>query len=102
MERQVDTVKVDDRGRLIIPIHIRKSLGVKPGDVFYIRSDKDGLHIVKSENPFDALMEDAIAQFDAGKTLSAEQVAKELGIVDGNTLHKGRTQRPKTVKGKRG
>ena len=45
------TVKVGDRGQIVIPAQARKDLNIKPGDLLLVMSGKNkrGLGIVKAE-----------------------------------------------------
>ena len=40
-------LKIDNKGRLTIPLSIRKSLNINSGDIFFIKPEKFGLHIAK-------------------------------------------------------
>ena len=52
MEAPVEEAKILKKGHLVIPVHIRKKLGLKPGD-FVKLFDYDGaIHIIPStKNP---------------------------------------------------
>ena len=74
------SVKVDAKGRLSIPKQAREELAVKPGDVFYVQVEGSVLQFAKAPNPFDALAEEAEAEFRAGRTRNLHDLARELGI----------------------
>jgi AbrB family looped-hinge helix DNA binding protein len=74
-------VRADAKGRLTIPLPVRKELGIEPGDVFFLEVEDGVLRLAKAENPFDLLAQDAIAQYRAGKTKSLEQFARENGFL---------------------
>ena len=46
------TVKVGDRGQIVIPADARKDLGIKPGDVLLVLTGRNrrGLAIVKADD----------------------------------------------------
>ena len=73
-------VRLDDRGRILIPRTIREALHAEPGDVFFIQQDENGMRIIKGEDPFDALAEDAIREDDAGETVAFEEILRREGI----------------------
>ncbi|ADG07801.1 AbrB/MazE/SpoVT family DNA-binding domain-containing protein [Kyrpidia tusciae] len=77
---KVVTVRMDEKGRLTLPRSIREALHAKPGDVFYLQPEADGVRIVKGENPFDALAEHAIREYKAGKTRDLRDIARSWGI----------------------
>lgn len=74
------SVRLDDKGRLTLPRSIREALHAEPGDVFYLRPEVDGLRIVKGDNPFDALAEEAIREDDAGETIALDDILLREGI----------------------
>jgi len=77
------TVKVDPKGRLMIPRRLREGLGIEPGDAFFVEGDEERkvLRFAKAENPFDTLARHAKEEYRAGRTRSLEAVAADLGIV---------------------
>ena len=58
------TVRVDDKGRLMIPSRERKEWGVEPGAVFFIERKGDILQLARAENPFDGLARHAQGRLD--------------------------------------
>ena len=79
-KRREIPLRLDDRGRLTLPLDVRKELHWEPGDIVYLRRDENGLYILKGENPFDALAEEALREYKAGETQDIRDVAKEWGI----------------------
>ncbi|WP_206886251.1 MULTISPECIES: AbrB/MazE/SpoVT family DNA-binding domain-containing protein [Alicyclobacillus] len=73
-------VRMDEKGRLTIPRNIREALHAKPGDVFFLQEEQGGLRIIKGENPFDALAEEAVREYEAGTTISLEEFAQQEGM----------------------
>lgn len=76
------TVKVDQQGRLTIPPHVQRRLGIKPGDTFVVECDdaRKAMHFTKAENPFDILVEHALKEYHAGGTRSLRDFAAENSI----------------------
>lgn len=78
-EREVP-LRLDDRGRLTLPVDVREALHWEPGDIVYLRQDENGLYILKGVNPFDALAEEALREYEAGETQDIRDIAREWGI----------------------
>lgn len=78
----VITVKVDSKGRLLIPRSIREKLKMTTGDVCFLTLDQalGILSVAKAENPFDGLARHAIREYRAGQTKSLRQYVKEQGV----------------------
>lgn len=76
----MDVAKVDAKGRLSIPANIRTRAGLQPGDVYFIAVEDSEIRLAKAINPFDALADQAISEFNAGKTMTLRQFAQEEGI----------------------
>mgnify|MGYP003593139761 CR=1 FL=1 len=74
------TLKVDSKGRISLPPGIRKSMHINTGDIFFLQSEETSIHLIKAENPFDILSEDAVKQYKNGKTISLRKFAKKCGI----------------------
>lgn len=67
------TGKIDNKGRLALPQDLRQLMHIEPGDVFFIKPEKnDVLRIARAENPFDYLAKQAIKESRAGKTISLD------------------------------
>lgn len=76
----METVKVDAKGRLSIPAHLRGELDMNPGDVYFLDVKDRILRLAKAENPFDALARQAVEEYEAGETMSLEDFAQAEGI----------------------
>ncbi len=74
------SVRMDDKGRLTLPRSIREALHAEPGDVFYLQPEQGSVRIVKGENPFDALAEEAICEDDAGETIALDDILRREGV----------------------
>lgn len=64
---------VDDKGRLVVPLQIRRALNVHPGDAFYFRQERGVIMLTRATNPFDVLATDALADFRGGRTVPLGQ-----------------------------
>jgi AbrB family looped-hinge helix DNA binding protein len=75
-------VTVDAKGRLAIPIEMRKAFGIGAGDILFIEADAEHgmLHLAKALNPFDGLAEYAIQEYHAGRTRGLRDYAADRGI----------------------
>ena len=52
MEAPVEEAKILKKGHLVIPVHIREKLGLKPGDSFKLFDYDGAIHIIpSSKNP---------------------------------------------------
>lgn len=72
------TAKVDNKGRLALPSDLRQLMHIEPGDVFFIKPEKnDVLRMARAENPFDYLAKQAIKESRAGKTISLDDYEKK-------------------------
>ncbi|GMA58235.1 hypothetical protein GCM10025858_27380 [Alicyclobacillus sacchari] len=80
MPKKQYVLTMDDRGYIALPKELCDQLHIQPGDTLCARIDRDGFQVHKVRNPFDALAKDAIQQHQEGKTVSHEQLLKELGL----------------------
>jgi AbrB family looped-hinge helix DNA binding protein len=60
---------MDDKGRLVVPVEIRRQLNVNPGDAFYFKREGGVIMLIRAENPFDVLAREGIREFQAGRTV---------------------------------
>ena len=76
------TVRVDAKGQLTIPPHMRRLLGIKPGDTFVVECDgeRKALRYTKAERPFDLLVERALAEHQLGMPRGPRDYAEDNGI----------------------
>ena len=70
-------VKVDQKGRLLIPQRDREALGVQPGDAFFVERDGQVLHYAKVPNPFGTPADAALAEHRAGRTRNLRDLMTE-------------------------
>ena len=64
----MEIVTVDDKGRILLPKKDREAHGIQPGSRLAIAWEGDVMQVVPVPNPFDALAEEALAEYRAGKT----------------------------------
>lgn len=74
------SIKVDAKGRLVVPQQLRDALGIKPGDTMFVDLDGSVLRYAKAENPFDMLIDHARSERAAGRTKSLREFAAENDI----------------------
>ena len=79
MEENI-VLRIDNKGRLTIPLNIRKSLNINSGDIFFIKPEKFGLHIAKVDNPFEDLVEYAKHERKKGKSIDLRAYAEKNKI----------------------
>lgn len=78
------TAVMDDKGRLVIPKKVREELGASPGDAFYLRIRGRVMEVVRAQNPFDVLAEEAKREHERGQTVALEDV-----ILDADRKRRG-------------
>ncbi len=79
---QVSTVKVDAKGRLLIPRELRDELNIRPGDTLFVEREEGRavLRYALAENPFDALADAAEDEYRAGRTRNLRSFTADDGI----------------------
>ena len=86
------SVKLDNKGRLVVPKEVRDAMGAREGDVFYLDYDVfDGLLVfAAATNPLIQRVEEGRAEYKAGQTKSLDDVAAELGVTIDRGVTAGR------------
>lgn len=74
------TARLDGKGRISIPSKIREDMGLEPGDVVFFDMKDSVLRVAKANNPFDALIEEALEELHAGHTVSLRDFARSEGL----------------------
>lgn len=76
------SVKMDGKGRLVVPREVREALGAQEGDVFYLEFDAiEGMLVyAPAQNPLRQRLEEGRAEYAAGLTKSLDEVAAEFGM----------------------
>lgn len=75
-------VRVDSKGRVLLPRRRRLQLDVKPGDLVLIAPDREtgSIRVVKVISPFEVLAVEARALDAKGATRGDAEVAQDLGL----------------------
>ncbi|HHV53833.1 MAG TPA: AbrB/MazE/SpoVT family DNA-binding domain-containing protein [Firmicutes bacterium] len=74
-------VVVDKRGRIAIPVKLRKRLQIEPGDTLFVVQKGDGLVVVNPRALFEELEKAAEEYLEkGGPVISLEDFCKEEGI----------------------
>lgn len=94
-------VRMDNKGRLVIPRPVREALNLRAGDVFVVEAEPAGevFRVARARNPFDVMAEYAIREFEAGRTTSLRDFAASEGyLIDDN----GKVSRRVAARGEEG
>ena len=75
-----EAVRIDGRGRISLPKRIREAMHLESGDTLFLHRDGDRLEVRKAENPFDVLASHAAKEYEAGRTISIQDVARDLDV----------------------
>lgn len=86
------SVKLDNKGRLVVPKEVREAMGAQEGDVFYLDYDVfEGLLVfAAATNPLLKRIEEGRAEYKAGLTKSLDEVAAEMGVTIDRGVAAGR------------
>ncbi|MDQ3656100.1 MAG: AbrB/MazE/SpoVT family DNA-binding domain-containing protein [Chloroflexota bacterium] len=76
-------VRMDDKGRLVIPRAVREALNLQAGDVLFVEFEQDGdfFRVARAANPFDVMGDYAVREFEAGRTMNLRDYAASEGYV---------------------
>ncbi len=76
------TVRVGDRGQVIVPEAARDEMGIEEGDELLLETDpmNGTLTYAVAENPLIRRAREALAEYKAGETVTLDDVAAELGF----------------------
>ncbi len=77
---EIMTVRVDAKGRVALPLRLRRRLGLEQGSMLFVQERGGELRFRRAENPFDVLAEQAEAESRAGETINLRDYAAEHGI----------------------
>lgn len=82
MAKQV-SVRIDDKGRISLPVEVRLALGASTGDTVFLKYEPKG-HLVRMvravEDPVAVLWEQAEEEFKSGGTRNLRDYASEHGV----------------------
>lgn len=73
-------LKVDEKGRITLPLKVRQEFSIEAGDVFFVKPEKTGIHLAKAENPFNDLVEYARHERETGKSIELRDFARKNKI----------------------
>jgi AbrB family looped-hinge helix DNA binding protein len=73
---QSQTTRMGENGRIVIPIHIREAMGIKPGDVLNVSLDEDGLRVQTQRQQIAQAQAVVRKLFGPGRSLSQELIAE--------------------------
>ena len=59
---------------------MRRDFHINPGDVFFVKPEKTGIHLAKAQNPFEEMVEYARHERKTGKSVELRAFAKEHKI----------------------
>jgi bifunctional DNA-binding transcriptional regulator/antitoxin component of YhaV-PrlF toxin-antitoxin module len=74
-------VRLGDRGRLVLPVELRRAMGVETGDELVARLDTDGVHLV-SRRQLARRARGSLLQDHTGRDLVAELLAERRSEAD--------------------
>jgi AbrB family looped-hinge helix DNA binding protein len=76
------TVRIDTKGRVMLPKNFRDALALEPGDTVFLRFEQSGkvVRLARAASPFDILVVHAISEYEEGRTRSIEEFAREHNI----------------------
>ena len=75
------SVRMDGKGRLVVPREVREALDLAPGDVFFVELEPEsgGFRVAKAPNPFDVMADYAVRESAAGRTIELRALMAEEG-----------------------
>ncbi|WP_324718123.1 AbrB/MazE/SpoVT family DNA-binding domain-containing protein [Carboxydochorda subterranea] len=73
-------VRVDSKGRVMLPAHFRKALGLEPGDTLFAQQVGRTLRLAKAEDPILLLWQHAEKEYAEGRTVTLEEFAAQEGL----------------------
>jgi bifunctional DNA-binding transcriptional regulator/antitoxin component of YhaV-PrlF toxin-antitoxin module len=74
------TLELDAKGRIAIPEDLQEELGIVPGDRLVYVVDCGVLLVSIADTPLEDVIVEAEAEYRAGKTISAEEYARQRGF----------------------
>ena len=81
-EATMVAVRVDSKGRVMLPRRIRLQFDVKPGDLVLVAPDHEtgSIRVLKVINPFEVLAVEALALDAKGSTIGDAEIARNLRL----------------------
>jgi AbrB family looped-hinge helix DNA binding protein len=74
-DRPTSSVRVGPQGRIVIPAHIRKALGIRPGEILIARVE-DGRLVLETREQIVARLQSWFAQVPPDVSLADELIAE--------------------------
>lgn len=72
-----EIVKIDKKGRLVVPKAVRDRMGIEAGDTYFLDADEGMIRLIKAEDPFARLAHHARQDLAEGQTRSAREVLED-------------------------
>jgi AbrB family looped-hinge helix DNA binding protein len=72
----VETTRMSENGRVLIPATYRKELGFQPGETLTLRIDESGLHIQSRRQAILRVRENMKKYIKPGRSVSDELIAE--------------------------
>jgi len=72
----VETTRMSENGRVLIPASYRKALGFQPGETLTLRIDESGLHIQSRRQAILKIRENMKKYIKPGRSVSDELIAE--------------------------
>ena len=72
----VETAKINENGRIVIPAAYRKAMGLKSGEIVTMRLDEEGLHIQSRAQAIKRAQAIVRKYVSADRSLSDELIAE--------------------------
>lgn len=73
-------LRVDSKGRVMLPASFRKALRLEAGDTLFAQQVGRTLRLTKPEDPIFVLWQHAEREYAEGRTVSLEEFAAQEGI----------------------
>lgn len=80
MMTETMTVQVDAKGRVVLPLSLRRRLKIEEGSILYVQESHGELRLRRAENPFDVLAEQAEVDLHDGRTTNLRTYAARHGV----------------------
>lgn len=72
-----EIVKIDSKGRLVVPKAVRERVGIQAGDTYFLDAEEGFIRLIKAEDPFIRLAQHARRDHAEGRTRPARDVLND-------------------------